>query len=476
MAGGGDDKNKKIDLTSPYSLGSQDNPGNVITNIQLRGENYDEWARAIRLSLKARRKFDFVEGTVTKPNGTEKLDDWSVVHSMLVSWIMNTIEPTLRSTIAYYEDDAALWKDLKERFCVVNGPRIQQLKSAFGDCKQAKNEPVVNYFGCLKQIWDELATYVILPGCECGACTCNLGAKFAKIQEEDCMHRFLMGLDGAYGAVRSNLLSLDPLPSINRAYQAVIQEECLRGGSFSTVRDERDGVMNFKVQTDYKGKNKVSNQENFCNHYNREGHDENGCFQLHGFPEWWRDRPSRGAWTWTWCWPRRGMWDFFDFGSWQGHATASARPCYHKRTWKQCTNTNRCDLAQQSTSEASGLAGLTSSQWQNLLETLNAPKKSSDRLHDPIIGSDDFIEFSRIIENKDDGELVELCGGTPPVVEEQPTRNRIISTVKLATTVKLVLSSILELHLPLRSTPKESEFLPNYCLQPRAAVFTNVKS
>jgi hypothetical protein len=42
----GEQSEKKVDLT--YYLGLSDNLGNVITPIQLRGPNYDEWARAIR--------------------------------------------------------------------------------------------------------------------------------------------------------------------------------------------------------------------------------------------------------------------------------------------------------------------------------------------------------------------------------------------------------------------------------------------
>jgi len=53
-------RKKKVDLT--YYLGSSDNPGNVITPIQLCGPNYDEWARAIQTSLQAKRKYGFVEG------------------------------------------------------------------------------------------------------------------------------------------------------------------------------------------------------------------------------------------------------------------------------------------------------------------------------------------------------------------------------------------------------------------------------
>jgi len=42
---------------SPYDLNASDNPGNIITQVQLRGENYDEWARAVKISLRARRKW-----------------------------------------------------------------------------------------------------------------------------------------------------------------------------------------------------------------------------------------------------------------------------------------------------------------------------------------------------------------------------------------------------------------------------------
>ena len=31
---------------SSYDLNASDNSGNIITQVQLRGENYDEWARA----------------------------------------------------------------------------------------------------------------------------------------------------------------------------------------------------------------------------------------------------------------------------------------------------------------------------------------------------------------------------------------------------------------------------------------------
>lgn len=103
---------------SPYDLNVNDNPGNLITQVQLRGENYEEWARAIKTSLRARRKWGFLDGSITQPKeeGSLEMEDWWTVRSMLVSWTLNTVEPSLRSTMTYMEDAKDSWEDIKERF------------------------------------------------------------------------------------------------------------------------------------------------------------------------------------------------------------------------------------------------------------------------------------------------------------------------------------------------------------------------
>lgn len=62
----GDEKKHEphaFDLTSPYHLGSGDQPQNLITHVVLTRENYSAWTRAITLSLKARRMYGFIDGT-----------------------------------------------------------------------------------------------------------------------------------------------------------------------------------------------------------------------------------------------------------------------------------------------------------------------------------------------------------------------------------------------------------------------------
>ena len=84
----------------------------------------------------------------------------------------------------------------------------------------------MEYYGRLKQLWDELGNFEQLPTCKCGKCTCNLGSSLEKKREEEKVHSFLMGLDeNVFGTARSNILAQDPLPNMNKVYSILIQEE-----------------------------------------------------------------------------------------------------------------------------------------------------------------------------------------------------------------------------------------------------------
>lgn len=51
----------------PYDLTSSDNPGSLISQLLLRGPNYDEWATNLHLALVARKKFGFVDSSIPEP-------------------------------------------------------------------------------------------------------------------------------------------------------------------------------------------------------------------------------------------------------------------------------------------------------------------------------------------------------------------------------------------------------------------------
>ncbi|GJZ04974.1 retrovirus-related pol polyprotein from transposon TNT 1-94 [Tanacetum coccineum] len=179
----GDNNGEKLlqrKTISPYDFTANVNLGSLITQVQLKGENYDEWARYLRTALRARKKFGFVDGTIKQTDDKSlDLEDWRTNNSLIVSWIMNTIEPLLRSTILHIEVAEDLWKDIKERFSTANGPRIHQLKAELANCKQL-GLSIVAYYGKLKKLWEELGDYEQMPTCRCGLGECKLGSAFAK--------------------------------------------------------------------------------------------------------------------------------------------------------------------------------------------------------------------------------------------------------------------------------------------------------
>ena len=58
----------------------------------------------VTTALKSRNKLSFIDGVLRKPvpkegEDTSKLQAWDMVNSMICSWILNAIEPKLRSSM-----------------------------------------------------------------------------------------------------------------------------------------------------------------------------------------------------------------------------------------------------------------------------------------------------------------------------------------------------------------------------------------
>ena len=163
-------------------------------------------------------------------------------------WLLNTIFPTIRNSVSFYETAHELWSHLKERSCVSNGSRICQLQSQISDCKQHKTEPLADYFGRLTHLWDELSSQEVAPTCSKGGTHCEVIRFLEQQRSDDHLHRFLIGLDDCYGPLRSHLLAQAPMPTVARAYQIIAQEERLRATRASSL-PLPGKTLAFKVET-----------------------------------------------------------------------------------------------------------------------------------------------------------------------------------------------------------------------------------
>ncbi|XP_039138839.1 uncharacterized protein LOC120276181 [Dioscorea cayenensis subsp. rotundata] len=170
---------------------------------------------AMTLALRAKSKFGFVDGSLSKPTDAILIDNWGRCNDLVSSWILNSVSPEIRPSILYAETTSQIWNDLNERFSQSNAPKIYQLKHSISALKQ-EGMTVSFYFTQLKSLWDELSNILPITPCICGNAKSVLDQ-----QHQDRAIEFLQGLHDKYSVVRSQILLMEPFPSIQRIYNLV---------------------------------------------------------------------------------------------------------------------------------------------------------------------------------------------------------------------------------------------------------------
>jgi len=99
--------------------------------IKFDGRNYDLWHDVVITSLKSKNKLGFIDGSITKLKIKDGvfLDEaraWEMVNSMIVSWIMNVIDPRFHKSVAYVETAQQLRQNIKKWYDVPNIPKIHK--------------------------------------------------------------------------------------------------------------------------------------------------------------------------------------------------------------------------------------------------------------------------------------------------------------------------------------------------------------
>ncbi|PKI70924.1 hypothetical protein CRG98_008657 [Punica granatum] len=116
-------------LVSPYTVTPSDGSVLRLTECKLNGENYLAWSRLMRMALRAKNKVCFIDGTLPEPaDGDPSKPLWVMANSLVVTWMINSLEKELQPSIACIENALILWEDLRQRFAQGNETRIYQLK------------------------------------------------------------------------------------------------------------------------------------------------------------------------------------------------------------------------------------------------------------------------------------------------------------------------------------------------------------
>ncbi|XP_011101952.1 uncharacterized protein LOC105179988 [Sesamum indicum] len=265
------------------------------TNIStpLTRNNYLLWSRSVKVALTAKMKLSFIDGSYPKPTeNTEKCKHWIRTDSMVFSWIMNSISKHIAKAFSYAKSARSLWLQLEARFGQTNGPMIYNLQHEIASISQ-ENMDVVSYFTKITMLWDELECVDPTPECTC-ASQWTVSNKIASTQ----LMQFLMGLNDSFSAIRNQILVMDPLPSVDRAYSLVLRVESQRQSSINIEELNNNAAMmirgaEYRRETGGKNfqqrKQHMDKRSQYCTHYAKAGHAKETCFKLHGYPEWFKE-------------------------------------------------------------------------------------------------------------------------------------------------------------------------------------------
>ncbi|KAL0358343.1 UNVERIFIED_CONTAM: hypothetical protein Sangu_0683700 [Sesamum angustifolium] len=156
---------------------------------------------------------------------------------------------------------------------------------------------VVEYFSRLRTVWDELDVMMPTPHCTCGGCTCGASKTTADQAVFTRLIQFLMGLSESFDHLRDQLLVMDPVPTVNKAYSMVLRVEKQREVHMEGSENMDTAALQVRApgKKDYlaKGGNQrrtyVDKRGQYCTNCDKSGHTKDTCFKLHGTPDWYKE-------------------------------------------------------------------------------------------------------------------------------------------------------------------------------------------
>ncbi|GAU31823.1 hypothetical protein TSUD_58240 [Trifolium subterraneum] len=277
-----------LDQASPYYVHSSDGPSSVTMKPVLNGSNYHSWARSMRRALGGKMKYEFVDGTI--PPVLDPFDPtyraWHRYNDLIHSWLLNSVSESIAQSIVFIENVVDAWNDLKHRFAQGDLVRVSELMQEIYALKQ-DSKSVTEFYSELKILWEELEIYMPIPTCVCRSrCSCDSMIKARSNHTLLYAIRFLTGLNENFGMVKSQILLIDPLPSMTKIFSMVLQFERQHGFGSNEESKVLVNAADSKKQNYYasKGNSQSSKGNKYCTYCHKTNHTINECFKKHGFP------------------------------------------------------------------------------------------------------------------------------------------------------------------------------------------------
>ncbi|KAL2237900.1 UNVERIFIED_CONTAM: Retrovirus-related Pol polyprotein from transposon RE2 [Sesamum indicum] len=231
-----------------------------LTSSPLDGTNFLVWRRAVYVSLGTKMKLGFIDGSFPKPAaGSVIFEQWRRVDLMVTSWELSSMAQQDLSLTAYLTK--------------------------------------------ITKLWNELNCLAPLPKCKCGGCSCGINEEIDALASLTQLMQFLMGLHEVFNNERSQILMLDPLRNVEKAFSMIFSVEQQRAIHTSIDMNSSNVAYQLNLKGNKREDDRYAQKKKFiankrslmCSHCHKPGHGQETCFQLHGVPDWYKSLNDRNA-------------------------------------------------------------------------------------------------------------------------------------------------------------------------------------
>ncbi|XP_021739726.1 uncharacterized protein LOC110706126 [Chenopodium quinoa] len=255
-----------------------------LVSYKFSGEGFTSWKRSMLLTLLAKNKLGFFNGTISKPvAGTAECKAWERCNDLVCSLILFNLDDTIAKSVMFLKSAQEIWTDLEERFGYASMAQVYSLEQKLVDIKQGDNS-ISEFFTEIKSVWDAIEEAHPLPYGTCNNCTCNLTKKDFQRQKEKMVLQFMMKLTDQYATIRGNILMMQSLPKVTKAYRLFAQAERHKEISQTAVHKTESLACSNDSGMQYRRQSSKPGENYYCTHCQIPGHSIDRFFKLKGFP------------------------------------------------------------------------------------------------------------------------------------------------------------------------------------------------
>ncbi|KAL3627286.1 hypothetical protein CASFOL_028649 [Castilleja foliolosa] len=230
---------------------------------KLNETNYSMWARKVELALGGVDRWHHITDDPPKKDEPE-YKTWARNDLQVLCWLIDSIETDLSGQFIEYPNAKELWKGAYETYrSGEDALHIYDLNMDRRDHNDMETP------GDILKLNKRIQTYRL--------------------------YQFLHGANPKLDSVKRDLLKESPLPSVEIAYAALRREASRVVIVNHTKKEETEisGYVSQKQKSKTESKNETVDKKKLrCDHCKKTGHLKKGCYELIGYPDWFKSNPK----------------------------------------------------------------------------------------------------------------------------------------------------------------------------------------